>query len=259
VNGNNLTALVITFNEEANLARCLEPLKWLERVVVLDSGSADRTLDICRQYPNVEIVQRSFDSFAGQCNFGLDQVQTEWVLSLDADYVLTDELVKEIQQLEALETASGFRAGFRYCMNGKSLKGTLYPPRAVLYRRSSARYEDDGHGHRVQIQGNVGELKGRILHDDRKPLKRWLESQRKYAVQEADKLLSPDAPKGGMADRLRRMIWPAVPTVFLYTYFLKGLIFDGWPGLFYTLQRVYAELLLSLELLDRKLAPKSLT
>lgn len=253
----NITPLIITFNEEANLVRTLTKLRWAREVLVIDSGSTDRTLEIIAQFPNARVVTRPFDSFARQCNFGLEQVETEWVLSLDADYILTDELVAELEHFAPSDSHAGFRAGFRYCINGKPLRGTLYPPRTVLYRRSAACYEDDGHGHRVKIQGSVGELKGRILHDDQKTLKRWLESQRKYASQEADKLLSPNAPKGGMADRLRRMIWPAVPTVFVYTYFFKGLIFDGWPGLYYTLQRVYAELLLSLELLDRKLAQRT--
>jgi hypothetical protein len=105
----------------------------------------------------------------------------------------------------------------------------------------------------VKINGIVFDLNGKIHHADRKPLRRWLNSQKKYAALEAEKLAQPDAAQhGGMADRLRRMIWPAAPAAFFYTLLVKGLILDGWPGFYYVLQRTYAELLLSLELLERR-------
>ena len=68
-------------------------------MVILDSFSTDRTLDIVRSFPNVDVHQRAFDSFAGQCNYGLGLVETEWVLSMDADYVLTPAFIDEIGAL----------------------------------------------------------------------------------------------------------------------------------------------------------------
>ena len=103
----------------------------------------------------MRVVTREFDSFAGQCNFGLEQIRTPWVLSLDADYVVSQDLCREIAALDPGASTSGYRCGFRYCINGRPLRGTLYPPRTVLYRREKARYEDDGHGHRVRIDGAV--------------------------------------------------------------------------------------------------------
>jgi hypothetical protein len=88
---------------------------------------------------------------------------------------------------------TGFRARFIYRIYGRPLRGTLYPPRAVLYRVADARYENEGHGHRIRLAGTVSDLKGVIYHDDRKPLERWLRSQAKYASQEAAHLLQ--APK----------------------------------------------------------------
>lgn len=245
-----ITPLLLTYNEEPNIARCLERLTWAKRVLVIDSGSTDRTLEICSDFPNVEVIHRRFESFAGQCNFGLTHITSEWVLSMDADYRVPTDFPEVASGLNS--SATGFRFPFRYCIHGRPLRASLYPPRTVLYRKSAASYENDGHGHRVRIEGSVIDIDRQIDHDDRKPLSRWLGSQTKYAEQEAEKLLAEDHA-GGWPDRLRRMIWPAAPAAFLYTLFAKRMILDGWPGWFYVLQRTYAELLLSLAMLEKKL------
>ena len=255
MNLRDITPLVLTFNEGPNIGRCLEQLRWATRVVVIDSGSTDNTAAICGEFPNVALIERSFDNHTAQWNFGLDQITTNWVLTLDADYLLTDEFVAELRDLESSESPGSARAwsvGFYYVLAGKRLRGTLYPPRVVLFELGSHRYEQDGHTQILKTSGPTGVLKSRIDHDDRKPLSRWLDSQRKYASLEADKL-SHEISGGGIADRLRKMLWPAAPAAFIYTLLIKGLILDGWPGIFYALQRTHAELLLSLELLDRRM------
>ena len=83
-----LTALILTYNEKENIARTLGSLAWVTSVVLIDSGSTDGTQELAvASHPNVKVLFRAFDSFAGQCNFGLNQIDTEWVLSLDADYI----------------------------------------------------------------------------------------------------------------------------------------------------------------------------
>ena len=244
-----ITPLILTFNEEANIGRVLERLKWAPRVVILDSFSTDRTLDIVQSFPNVDVHQRAFDSFAGQCNYGLSLVETEWVLSMDADYVLTPGLIDEIGALPESPDVDGYEVGFQYCIDGKPLRGTLYPPRVVLYRRHAATYRQDGHAHRVEINGEVGTLSGLIQHDDRKPLASWLAAQQKYAVQEADKLRATPTDRLGLADRLRmRTLGPALAP--LYALFARGGILDGKAGWQYALQRTYAEILLALHLME---------
>lgn len=251
-----ITPLVLTYNEEPNIRRCLERLQWASRVVVIDSGSTDRTLALCAAFPNVEVMHRDFDSFAGQCNAGLSLITSEWVLSLDADYLVPEDFSTILRTLSN-DGVQGYRLPFRYCVFGRALRSCLYPPRTVFYRREAAEYHDDGHGHRVAITGAVRRLPCLIDHDDRKPLSRWFQSQLKYAILEAEKL-STTSSSEGLADRVRRLIWPAVPAVFLYTLFVKRLILDGWPGLFYVLQRTFAEMVLSLVLLEKKLTfPKT--
>jgi glycosyltransferase involved in cell wall biosynthesis len=252
-----VTPLIITFDEAANIARTLDKLTWARRIVVVDSGSTDGTLDVVARYPQIALFKRVFDSFADQCNFGLGQIQSEWVLSLDADYELSDHLVQEFSNLHETEGVAGYRASFVYRVKGRPLRGTLYPPRIVLYRVKNAHYMNEGHGHKVTVLGEVRSLSGVIYHDDRKLLSRWLCSQQSYARLEADYLLKADAGALSASDRLRRMAWPMPIIVFFYVLVVKGCLFDGWPGWFYTVQRVLAECMIALELIDRRICSTS--
>lgn len=256
VNSVRLGALILTHDEEANIARTLAGLQWIERVLVVDSGSRDGTLAILARHPSVEVIHRPFDSFAGQCNFGLSRLGTPWALSLDADYVMPPALAAEIRALfagGAQPEMAGYAIPFRYCIAGRPLRGALLPPRTCLYRTASARYRDDGHGHRVDIDGPVGRLHNPLHHDDRKPLVRWLASQQRYMVQEADKLLATSPRRLTAADRLRRHTPLAPLAVLLICLVGRGGVLDGWYGWAYALQRCYAELLLLLFLIERGL------
>jgi glycosyltransferase involved in cell wall biosynthesis len=248
-----LTVLLITYNEESNIARTLEAVAWAKAILVVDSGSTDTTRAIISRFPQASIVERPFDTFATQCNFGLSKISTEWVLSLDADYELTTELSQEIKALAPPLDVTGFTVNFTYCIYGRPLRATLYPPRCVLYRRVKARYRDEGHGHRVTVDGRKAQLLGRIRHDDRKPLARWFDSQQRYARVEADHLLSATAGDLGGSDRIRLKGWLAPLVVFAYTLFCKRCILEGWPGWLYVLQRTLAEIILAIEIVDRRL------
>ncbi len=243
--------MVLTYNEEPNIGRALEGLRWASQILVLDSFSTDRTLEIAGAFPQVRILQRKFDTFAGQCNFSLGQVSTPWVLSLDADYIIPEGFSAEVAGLDT--EMAGYEATFRYCVYGRPLRASLYPSRTVLYRVGAARYEDDGHTQRVHMTGAVGRLKTSINHDDRKSFSRWLASQDGYALREADKLLLANPKRLPLQDRLRRLILPAPFVAFFYTLLVKGVFLDGWAGWFYAWQRMAAETILSLRLLDKKL------
>jgi glycosyltransferase involved in cell wall biosynthesis len=248
-----ITPLVLTFNEEANIDRTLARLAWARRVVVIDSFSTDATVARCRAYGNVEVHQRAFDNHVAQWNFGLDQVASGWVLSLDADYVLTDALVAELAGWSEQTGIDGYEARFIYCVFGRQLRASLYPPRTVLFRRDRADYVSDGHTQRLRLKGTAGSLTAAILHDDRKAIDRWLAEQLKYAALEAAHLATMPPDALSRADRLRRGIIWAPLVVAAYALVGRGLVLDGWPGLFYVLQRVTAECLLSVRLLDARL------
>lgn len=248
-----ITPLVLTYNEEANFARCLARLAWAREVVVVDSRSTDGTKATAGRHGNVRFLERPFDNHTAQWNFGVDQVVTDWVLALDADYILEAGFEQELAALQPAAEHAAFAASFRYCINGRPLRGTLYPPRLVLFRRAKCRYEQDGHTQLLRAGGSTAALRTRILHDDRKPLSHWVWSQDRYAKLEAEKLAA--VPPAGLSlnDRIRKTIVLGPPAVLFYTLFVRGVILDGWAGWYYAFQRALAETLLSLRLLETKL------
>jgi glycosyltransferase involved in cell wall biosynthesis len=251
-----ITPVVLTYDEEPNLERTLSALSWARDILVVDSFSRDRTLELARAFPSVRVLQRRFDDFASQWNHALAHgaIETPWVLALDADYVMTPELRDELAGLRPSDDVSAYRAPFRYCIDGRPLRGSLYPASLVLFRLGRGRYEQDGHAYRLRVQeGRVEDLRHPLLHDDRKPRARWLNSQRRYAAEEADKLLRTPLRQLGWPDRVRTLPFAAVPLVALHTLFVKGVVRDGLPGLEYARQRVEAEALISLAVLRRRL------
>ncbi len=273
---NDVTPVILVCNEEANIQRTLDALRWASEVVLVDSASTDATVAIAKvAHPNVRVVRREFDTHTHQWNFGLDQVATEWALTLDADYQLSPALQTEIARLEPPPDVVGYSVEFEYRIFGHPLRASSYPARVVLFRVRQARYVDDGHTQTLWIKsasnglrppsypgkpaaypteenGRIEKLAGRIYHDDRKPLSHWIQAQDRYAMLEARHLLSRPLSELSFQDRLRRKIFFAAPAMFLYLFFGRGLILDGWAGWFYVAQRTIAELLLSMRLLGKQ-------
>ncbi len=250
-----ITAVILTYNEENNISRVLDKLQWLERILVIDSFSTDDTKRILECYSNVTIRYRTFDSFAGQCNYALSLLKSEWVLSLDADYVLPEEFSNEVRAFVNKTDSDkvAYFSRFYFLVFGKRLRNDNTTPRAVLFRPTYCTYYDDGHAHRLKINGPTGHFIHRILHDDRKPLSRWFNSQSKYSIQETDKLIeTPDADLNFIS-KIRKTKVLAPFFVFFYCLFVQGLVFNGWRGWHYTLQRTLVEILFALRLIEKTL------
>jgi glycosyltransferase involved in cell wall biosynthesis len=251
----DITPVILTYNEAANIGRSLERLIWAREVVVVDSGSTDDTLAIAGGFANTRVVQRPFDTHAQQWRFATAEtgITSAWILRLDADYMLEPALREEIAALEPEAGTAAYRIAFTYCMDGKPLRASLYPALPVLFRRGRGSFVQDGHTEKLRIDGPVVALTHRLLHDDRKSLERWLQSQSRYQVAEAEKLASRPWSELSWADRLRctRVLGPLAVAV--HCLFVKGLIFDGTAGLFYTAQRMTADMILSMHLLRRDL------
>jgi len=252
----DITPFILTYNEEPNLQRCLESVAWASQILVLDSGSTDATDAIAARYPQVEFVERPFDCHSAQANFGLELITTPWVLSLDADYVISPELREEIAAtMQTADPATVYFAPFKFRVSGKVLRTCFMPPRGILYARAGAVYDQDGHTQRLSLAGRrTAMLTNPIIHDDRKPLTRWLESQRKYAVLEAEKLAATPKSELNLPDKLRATGWAAPVAIFPYALVVRGLFLDGLPGLLYAVERLYAEVILALHVLHRKMS-----
>jgi glycosyltransferase involved in cell wall biosynthesis len=246
-----VTPLILTRDEEANIARTLAQLSWAREVVVLDSGSTDATVAIAQRFPNVRVLQRPFDSHARQWAFGVAQVSSEWVLMLDADYFLPDAFVGELTALDPPPDLAAYSAAFLYAIGGRGLRAALYTPRPVLLRRGAFEVWQDGHTQRVRVNGRVERLRERIIHDDRKNLRRFIARQKAYMRQEASKLHSTPWRLLPMSGRIRKLRVVAPFATLFYTLLVKRMILDGRAGLRYAFERFLAEAILSRELFRR--------
>jgi glycosyltransferase involved in cell wall biosynthesis len=250
----DITPVILTANEERNIARTLGQLAWAKDVVVVDSMSTDATVALAQTFPNVRVFPRPFDTLARQWSFAIEEtgIRTAWVLTLDADYFVPPEVVEELRALDPSTRTTGYVSRFVYAIHGHALHGSLYPPREVLLRLGRVVFYQDGHTQRVRTDGLTGTLRSPIIHDDRKGVARFITRQLRYMQDEAEKLRAMPG-RGTMRDRIRRMRIVAPPLVLLHTLFVKGAIRDGWPGIFYALERMVAELILSMILIERDL------
>lgn len=249
---NDITPVLLSYNEAPNIARTLSNLAWAKDIVVVDSFSDDGTLAILKACPQVRLFKRAFDSHGKQWRFAVEEtmIATPWVLRLDADYQLPPELIEELAGLNPDPAVSAYRIGFDYAVFSRGLVSSLYPSNTILLRRGQFSVADDGHTEKWTVDGLVKTLKARVVHDDWKPAERWLRAQCHYIPREFDKVRERPV---GLRDWLR-LSPPIMPfAAFLYCLFGKGLILNGRAGLHYALQRMVAEAILSLMVLEKKL------
>jgi glycosyltransferase involved in cell wall biosynthesis len=252
----NLTALLLTYNESPNIERTLSRLTWIDRVIVVDSFSEDDTVEIARSFSNVIVEQRAFDEHTHQWEFGrkIAGEHSKWVISLDSDYYLTDEIIEDIQKKTQHSDKAAHFAHFKYAIQGKVIESGIYNPVAVLFDPNQCYYQRDGHTQRLFIDGETGEkLSGSIIHDDRKSFAHWLQSQVNYAKLEVEKLAETEIEQLSKQDKTRLKSKWAPFLVFFYCLIYRKGWKDGTAGWIYAFQRLIAEVVLQVLLLEKKL------
>ena len=175
-----ITPVLLTYNEEANIGRTLSRLAWAKDIVVVDSGSTDGTLAVLASFPKVRVYSRIFDTHANQWRFAIEgtQIATDWILRLDADYEMSDALVSELSQLDPNAAINAYRIAFDYAIFSHKLVSSLYPANTILLRNGCFAVWDKGHTEAWEVNGPVAMLQGRITHDDRKSTPQWLRAKR---------------------------------------------------------------------------------
>jgi len=251
-----ITPVLLTYNEAENIGRTLSRLAWAKDIVVVDSGSTDETLALLSRIPQVRVFSRVFDTHGNQWDYAVHKtaIASPWILRLDADYQVTEALIEELRHLDPNAPVSAYRIFFGYAIFSRQLMSSLYPANTILLRKGCFSVWDKGHTEAWSVNGPVETLKARIIHDDWKSTELWLNAQGHYMRRELEKLRAERTGLSGWV----RLTPPVMPiAVFLYCLFAKGLIFNGRAGMFYALQRLVAEAILSLMVLEEKLRYKN--
>lgn len=160
-----LSVVILTLNEERNLPDCLESVKWADEIVVVDSFSTDKTLEIAKDY-DAKIFQRAFKGFGELKNFAISKVSSRWVLNMDADERVTKELRKEIEDILDNPKFDGYYFPRKSYMGKKWLKyAGQYPSYQLrLFRKDRGKFEDSVIHERVKVKGKAGYTKNDLIH-----------------------------------------------------------------------------------------------
>jgi glycosyltransferase involved in cell wall biosynthesis len=244
------SVVILTRNEEINLPTALDSVVgWADQVFIVDSESNDRTVEIAQDRGCV-VVSNRFQNYSNQRNFAISNLPfaTEWVLFLDADEWLPNELKQEIEETMASNPVeNGFFLCFKLIWMGQWVRRGVYPCWVLrLFRRGCARCEDRAVNEHLIVEGAVGHLKTPFIHEDQKGLGEWIDKHNGYATREAAELSRKSGQAdyreievrfwGSQAERkrwLRYRIWNRMPPLFrplgyfCYRYFLLGGFLDG--------------------------------
>lgn len=239
----NITPVILTYNEEPNIGQTLASLAWASRVVVVDSGSSDRTKEIARSFANVAWFVRPFDSHAAQWSYAVERtsIDTRYVLALDADMRPGPGFQEELAQFIEQNGQAGM-VPFEYRVHGQALAGSIYPAQVRVFAKENIRIEQRGHTQVFDPLVPVHRFRSKLIHEDRKPFSRWLANQLQYASLEAERIRN--APTASFRDRLRRSgVSPAIWGG--YAYLRAGGPFAGAASRAYAEERMVFEGLLA--------------
>lgn len=220
-----LNALVLTYNEEDNIADCLDSISWVDRIIVVDSFSDDQTKKICQQYKNVDFYENEFIDFASQRNFGLEKIKSDWVFVIDADERVTEELKGEIIENLRKPEAEGYEIARKNYFMDKWIKYCGWYPDYTL-RLFKTKYKYEGLVHESpQINGRIDRLESDFIHYTYKNLESYVAKMNQYAILGANK----DFKKNKNTNILYVFIRPIFE--FIYIYIFRGGFLLGPQGL----------------------------
>lgn len=222
-----ISAILITRDEERNVADCLASLTFADQIIVVDSGSVDRTEEICRRDPRVRWYSEEWKGYGLQKNSALDKAEGRWIFSIDADERVTPELAKEVGALD-FEGASvdAFRVCRRNFFGGKWVRhGGWYPDYVVrMWRRGKGSFDGRPVHESVTVAGPVGTLRGELLHFTYRDTADFLERMVRYSTLGAQEM----ARSGRRATTANLILRPSV--TFFKMFFLKRGFLDGALG-----------------------------
>ena len=240
-----LSVIIITKNESEHIAICLKSVSWADEIIVLDSGSTDDTVSICKQFTQ-HVYETDWPGFGLQKQRALDKAKGDWVLSIDSDEQISDELKNEIQQAILGNDTSGFEIPrlSNYC--GKQMKhGGWWPDHVLrLFQRQAGHFTEDLVHERIIVTGSLQKLTNPILHEAFVNPEEVLHKVNSYSSLGAKKLFNT-----GKTTTLKVAILKGLWT-FFRTYFIKASFLDGSQGLMLAISNAEGTYYKYLKLLD---------
>ena len=220
-----LSVILITKNEAELVGRCLESVKWADEIVVLDSGSTDDTVAICRRYTD-RVVVTDWPGFGPQKNRALAMATGDWVLSIDADEEVTPALAQEIQQVLQAPQAQGYTLPrlSSYCGRFMRHSGWWPDPVLRLFKREAGSFTPARVHERVVVDGAVLALEHTLLHHSFRSLDQVLNKVNHYS-HEGALALQAQGSRASLSSAIGHGLWS-----FIRTYFLKRGFLDGREG-----------------------------
>ena len=229
MNKPSISVFAIVRNEEKNIERCLNSVRWADEIVIVDSHSTDRTVALCKKYTN-KIIDREFTNYSDQKNFALAQTTSEWAFSIDGDEedteALKEEILRTISSSEALDAYYVPRHSFIF---GREFHftGTQDDRQIRLFQKDKARFEQPIH-ETVKVEGRTGTLKHYLLHYPYQTLSEYMLQFERYTTMEAEYLKS----RGYRVTSIDLIAKPVGQ--FLRLYILKQGFRDGWEGFLFS-------------------------
>jgi glycosyltransferase involved in cell wall biosynthesis len=223
----SLSVVVVTLNEEERIRACLESVAWADEVIVVDAESHDKTAAIARELTD-HVFVRPWPGFAAQKNFAIDQAHGEWILSLDADEVVSPALREEIAaELAAAGGHEGYSVPRRNVFWDRWVRhGGLYPDWQLrLFRRGRGRFVARAVHESVAVDGSVGRLRGHLEHRSYLDVADFLERTDRYTTLAAEEWLAGGRGTRPFADLVVRPLGR-----FFGMYVWRGGFLDGWRG-----------------------------
>ncbi|OGC82509.1 MAG: hypothetical protein A2W07_01875 [candidate division Zixibacteria bacterium RBG_16_43_9] len=221
-----ISAIVITYNEEKNIQRCLESLSWADEIVVVDSFSQDRTKDIASSFTD-KIFDLEWQGFGKQKEIARTKASYDWVLSVDADEVVSEKLREEIKSvINKNDSSDGYYIPRRSNFLGRWIKHSGWYPDYVLrlFRKHQTRFDDSPVHEKLILDGKAGFLRNEIRHYTDPDISHYLLKMDKYTTLSAKKLLA-EGKSLTLFDLLFRPM-----AIFFKMYLFKSGFLDGWQG-----------------------------